>query len=137
MLRDLDIQWRDHLHMRDQTWKTVTASVLLFLGIVGLEFKEVGDLVMVPAYLLVALMAFVGWAVASHHRLRQKQKFAIITIYEKELGIFELKRKILEEAKETDGLASKVFTAGFIRAVHICIGIVALLLLARRLFRSA
>jgi cytochrome b561 len=137
MLRDLDIQWRDHFHMRDQTWRTVTNSVLLFLGVIGLEFKGIGNLVMIPAYLVVIMMALFGWVVAGHHRLRQSQKFTMITMYEKKLELFDLKKDILEQGDAKSGFASKAFTAVFIHAIHISIGVVAFLLLIRRLLGSA
>lgn len=137
MLRDLDIQWRDHFHMRDQTWKSVQYAILLFLGVIALELKGIGNLVMVPAYLVVVVMAILGWVVTSHHRLRQCQKFAIITRYEQELGVFDLKKNILREGEAKEGILSRLFTGGFIRAIHFSIGIVAVLLLIRRLFGSA
>jgi hypothetical protein len=39
IIKDLELQWKDHFHMRDQTWKTLTNSTLFFFGIVGLEIK--------------------------------------------------------------------------------------------------
>jgi hypothetical protein len=136
MFRDLDIQWRDHWHMRDQTWKTVQNSLLLFLGVVGLELKGLGDLVMVPAYLIVVMMALFGFSVARHHRLRQDQKFRIIEKYESDLGIYEKKRDILHPTDARAPLA-KVFTGRFIQAIHLSFGVVGILLLLRRLLGSA
>jgi hypothetical protein len=133
MLRDLDMQWRDHFHMRDQTWKTLTNSILLFLGVVGLEFKDIGDIVMIPAYIVLLVIAGFGWTVASHHRVRQGQKFKIIKMYEERLGLYGLKKEIIEKADAESGLAGKVFTARFIEIMHLGIGIVAVLLLIRRI----
>jgi hypothetical protein len=59
IIKDLELQWKDHLHMRDQTWKTLTNSILFFLGIVGLEIKGVGNFVMIPAYLTLIFIIFV------------------------------------------------------------------------------
>ena len=130
MLKDLDIQWRDHFHMRDQTWKTLTYSALFFLGIVGLDLKGHPDSVMIPAYAVVLVVALFGFVVAAHHRTRQGQKFEIIEIYEKELGIYALKQGVLSR-KET--FVAKVFTAGFIKMVQLSIAVVALVLLINRL----
>jgi hypothetical protein len=132
-LKDLELQWKDHFHMRDQTWKTLTNAVLLFLGVVGLEIKGIENIVMIPAYLVVILTAFFGWSVASHHRLRQKQKFAMITKYEELLGIYQIKKAILEEGETKANITSKFFTGGFTRIMHIGIGTVAVFLLVRRL----
>ena len=137
ILKDLELQWNDHFHMRDQTWKTLTNAALLFVGVIGLEIKNLGNLVMIPAYFVLLLTAIFGWTVATHHRVRQKQKFAFIKIYEEKLGIFELKRKILEDADAKGGVADKIFTAGSIEMMHIGIGIVAFILLIRRIFDLA
>jgi len=134
IIKDLEIQWNDHFHMRDQTWKTLANSVLFFLGIVGLEIKGIVNFVMIPAYIILIFIAFIGWAVAAHHRLRQKQKFAIIKIYEEELNLFKLKQKIIEKADSKKNVAGKIFTARFIEIMQIAIGVVALILLLRRLF---
>lgn len=130
ILKDLDIQWRDHFHMRDQTWKTVTNSALLFIGVVGLEIKEPSDLVLIPTYAVLIVMAIFGMTVAAHHRSRQQQKFIIISEYEKELGIAEFKKSILSRK---DGLAGKIFTARFIAIMHLSICIVAIALLINRI----
>jgi hypothetical protein len=128
LLTDLDLQWRDHFHMRDQTWKTLTNSLLLFLGVVGLELKGLGPDVMIPAYLVVLVTAFFGVCVATHHRFRQSQKFEIIKLCEKELGIAEYKQEILDK---NGGIAEKIFTAGFIELAHFCVGVVAVVLLVK------
>jgi hypothetical protein len=43
---DLQTQWQDHFHMRDQTRKVLQYSILFFLGVIGLEIKGVGSLVL-------------------------------------------------------------------------------------------
>lgn len=130
MLKDLDIQWRDHFHMRDQTWKTLAYSALFFIGIVGLDLKGHPDSVMIPAYAVVLVVALFGFVVASHHRTRQDQKFEIIEIYERELGIYAYKKGVLSR-EET--FAGKVFTGGFIKLVQLSIAVVAIVLLINRL----
>jgi len=40
-LKDLELQWHDHFHMRDQTWKTLQYIVLFFWGVVGLDIKTI------------------------------------------------------------------------------------------------
>ena len=134
MIKDLEIQWKDHFHMRDQTWKTLSNSVLVFLGIVGLEIKNVGDIVMIPSYLVLIFIASIGWAVAAHHRVRQRQKFSFIQNYEEQLGLFDLKREIIEKADKESGLPGKIFTARFIEITQCGIIIIALFLLIKRIF---
>ena len=131
-IKDLEIQWKDHFHMRDQTWKTLTNSVLFFIGVVGLELKDVGNFVMIPSYIILMFIALIGWVVAAHHRTRQGQKFAIIKMYEEELGLYELKKKVLENAEINKRVAGKIFTARFIEIAQMGIGMVGLILLLRR-----
>lgn len=133
VLKDLELQWKDHFHMRDQTWKTLSNAALVFLGVVGLEIKDVGDFVMIPAYVVLLLVAILGWTVASHHRVRQKQKFTFIAQHEQYLGLFDNKKPIIEDADKKSGIAGKVFTARFIELMHAGIGVVAPFLLLRRI----
>lgn len=125
ILKDLDIQWKDHFHMRDQTWKTLTNTILFFLGTIGLEFKNVEAYVMVVAYGGLILVAFFGFLVAAHHRVRQKQKFSLIKKYEEMLDLWEIKEPFLNGKKE------KVFTATFIQLMELLIALVAIVLLIR------
>lgn len=134
MLKDLEIQWKDHFHRRDQTWKTLNNSVLVFLGIVGLEIKNVGNIVMIPAYLVLISIALIGWAVAAHHRVRQKQKFSFIRSYEDKLGLSDLKKEVIERADKESGLPGKIFTARFIEITQCGIIVIALFLLIKRIF---
>lgn len=77
ILKDLEIQWKDHHHMRDQTWKTLTNSLLLFLGVVGLELKGTDNTVMILAYILVLLAGLFGFFVSLHHKITAKRKICI------------------------------------------------------------
>jgi hypothetical protein len=56
--------------MRDQTWRTVTNSALIFLGVVGLEVYRVPNAIMIPAYCGLILLAYYGRLVAVHHLWR-------------------------------------------------------------------
>jgi len=134
MIKDLELQWKDHFHMRDQTWKTLSNSILVFLGIVGLEIKNVGNIVMLPAYCVLIFISFIGWAVAAHHRVRQEQKFLYITKYEEELGLLDLKEDIIKKVDSKTGLSGKIFTARFIEITHLGIILIALFLLIKRIF---
>ena len=98
---DLQTQWQDHFHMRDQTWKVLQYSILFFLGVVGLEIKGgANTLLLLVSYLAVFVTSAMGCLVAIHHRRRQKEKFEIITIYQQELGLGKLIEPVLSEAKK-------------------------------------
>lgn len=51
---DLQTQWQDHFHMRDQTWKVLQYSILFFLGVVGLEIKAVDTVFLVLPYVALS-----------------------------------------------------------------------------------
>lgn len=131
LLKDLELQWKDHFHMRDQTWKTLTNTSLFFLGTVGLEIKEVGKLVMIVAYASLILATLFGIFVARQHRIRQGQKFAFIEKYEKLLGLYGIKESTIT-AKEYNKGFSKFLVARFIEMMEFCILVVAIFLLIRK-----
>jgi len=112
--------------MRSQTWKTVTNSALLFLGVIGLEIKGLDDFFMVPAYLSVIIIAVFGLLVTVHHRKRENEKFCSIKLYEELLGIYEVKKSCL-------GRKGLVNTSTFIGVMHCGILVIAVALLVRRL----
>jgi len=128
-LKELEIQWQDHFHMRDQTWKTLQYSILFFLGVVGLEFKVVDKIFLVPVYIAVFIVSLLGVYVALHHRKRQKEKFKMITILEKKLETYELIEDILKKSKE--GLLGKIDTLKFIIATQIGLCCVYIFLIIR------
>jgi hypothetical protein len=131
LLKDLELQWKDHFHMRDQTWKTLTNTSLFFLGAVGLELREVGKLVMIVVYAALILATLFGILIARQHRIRQGQKFAFIEEYEKQLGLYTIKEPIITEKKYNKGF-TKFLVARFIEVMEICILIVAIFLLIRK-----
>lgn len=115
ILSDLQNQWNDHFHMRDQTWKTLNYSILIFLGVVGLDFS--GKLPLLPSvfsFVTVAIVSLLGFFTAKHHRKRQREKFKMIAMYEKKLGLYELKKTLIQEKKRRF-----LFTAAFIEGTHI------------------
>lgn len=100
--------------MRDQTWKTLNYSILTFLGVVGLDVSgKISFAAVVISYLTVSVVSLLGFFTGKHHRLRQKQKFDIITLYEKNLGLYNLKKDIFLEKKKF------LFTAAFIEGTHL------------------
>ena len=129
--QDLQTQWQDHFHMRDQTWKVLQYSILFFLGIVGLEIKGVDSLVLIAAYVAVVCTALSGLIIAVHHRRRMKEKFEIIKIYERELGLYDLIEPVLKESKK--GITGGVNTTNYIVAMQLAVTLVSVVLLIKRL----
>ncbi len=133
ILKDLELQWKDHHHMRDQAWKSLSNSVLVFLGVVGLEIKDVGNIVMIPAYFVLIFIAIIGWTVAAHLRVRQGQKFLFIKKYEEKLGLYEFKKKSIENEVSMPGLPYRIFTTRLIEVSQCGLIIIAFFLLIRRI----
>jgi hypothetical protein len=129
VLADLHIQWTDHFHMRDQSWKTLNNAALFFVGVVGLEiYRGTPHIVMVAAYSALVLVSVLGLLVAWHHRhIQQKIKFPIIVRYEVLLGLTPLFDDILDEQGKK-GLSTSTFIVG----CHAALGFISLLLLLRK-----
>lgn len=134
IIKDLEIQWTDHFHMRDQTWKVLTNTLLFFVGTVGLDIKEVSKPVMLCAYGALVLIAAFGVIIAWHHRIRQGQKFKIIQMYEEALGLYAKKREVLSEDKANRYLVGTVFTVRFIEIVQFLIAVIACVLFFAKAF---
>ena len=137
MLLDLELQWKDHHHMRDQTWKVLASNVVLLGGVIALAAQKPHPIVLTAAYTIVITAAVLGWAISTHHRRRQKQKFAIIEIYETRLGLYELKKSHITGPAADGGIAGKVFTSNFIGLVQLGVGVFALVLLIMHLGTGA
>jgi hypothetical protein len=129
---NLQTQWQDHFHMRDQTWKVLQYSILFFLGVVGLEIKQVDTFYLKIAYAALFLTSAFGVIIAIHHRRRQKEKFEIIKAHERILGIDKLIEPILENANST--WAGKINTSTYIVVMQISLCILSACLLARLIF---
>ena len=128
---DLQTQWQDHFHMRDQTWKMLKYSILFFIGVVGLEIKDVENIILIFSYLAVLLTSLFGVFIAYHHRQRQKEKFQIIIAYEKELGLYEIIEPILSKANNS--LVSQLNTSNYIVVMQMAIALVSAMMLGNKL----
>ena len=129
-LKDMEIQWNDHFHMRDQTWKTLQYTIAIFLGVVGLQFKaDIDPNVLQIGKLALLATSVLGFLVALHHRNRQKLKFELIVLYEEKLGLTPHIAPILN--KHTSGFINSVNTSTFICVGHAAmVGIAISMLLA-------
>ena len=126
---DLQSQWQDHFHMRDQTWRVLQYSILFLLGVIGLEIKEIDRLFLASAYVAVIVTSAFGLVIAVHHRRRQKEKFDIIKRYEHELGLDELIEPVIAQSRKT--LTGRANTSTYIVVMQAAIFFVSVLLLVR------
>jgi len=128
---DLQTQWQDHFHMRDQTWKVLQYSIIFFIGVVGLQMKVTDRFILSLAYMAVATTSAFGVIIALHHRRRQKEKFEIIGIYERELGLDRLIAPVLEKSRKT--WTGKINTSTYIVVMQLGLCVVSVLMLGKLL----
>ncbi|MCJ7433951.1 MAG: hypothetical protein MUO77_10735 [Anaerolineales bacterium] len=83
----LELEWQDHFHMRDQTWRTLQIEATLVVGLIGVDFKFEETWATVAIGLLVVLTAISGLLITVHLRQAQQLKFEHIIKLEKELGL--------------------------------------------------
>ncbi len=87
VLKLLEIEWQDHFHMRDQTWRTLQIEAALVLGLVGADLKFESLWVTGAIGLLIILSTMSGFMITLHHRRNQQFKFENIIRCEKWLGL--------------------------------------------------
>jgi len=126
---NLQTQWQDHFHMRNQTWKVLQYSILFFLGIVGLELKQIDTFYLMIAYAALFLTSAFGAIIAFHHRRRQNEKFEIIAVHERTLGIDKLIEPVLKKAHST--WTGKINTSTYIVVMQVSLCILSACLLGR------
>jgi len=131
IISNLQNQWQDHFHMRDQTWKVLQYSILFFLGVVGLEIKQFDTIYLMLACAALLLTSAFGLVIACHHRRRQEEKFEIIEAHERELGIDALIEPILEKAHDT--WTGRINTSTYIIVMQGSLVVVSACLLGRLL----
>jgi hypothetical protein len=117
IVANLNVQWQDHFHMRDQTWKVVQSCLLFFAAALALELKGVPTAVRIVSYSAVIVSCIFGVLISAHHRRRQREKFKLIRVYERELRLAPLMDELL-------GQKERLNTASFV--VVLLVAIVAL-----------
>ena len=124
----LEIEWQDHFHMRDQTWRTLQIEAALVLGLVGADLKFASVWVTTIIGFLIILSTLSGFMITLHHRKNQNFKFENIIRFETWLGLIE--PGLLEGVKPpkpfswSDLIHPKhMNTSLFIMRMHIAMGL--------------
>lgn len=88
----INLAWTDHLHTRDQTWKSLQIEVALAAGMLGVDIGIGSDYVLASIAIssLVAFAAFFGIQITLHHREVMIKNFTHITKCENKLGLGEI-----------------------------------------------
>ncbi len=85
----LQIEWRDHIQTRSQTWKTLEIEALLVVGLIGADLKFNNIWVVVILGFVLFFASLSGIAITKHHRTGQIRKFTHIDRIEETLGLHQ------------------------------------------------
>jgi hypothetical protein len=83
----MDQAWRDHHHVRDQTWRALPVELVLAAGmvVIGVQFDSPTPTVAAGALLVLCAMCSVGMTL--QHRKVEIRKFTHIMNCEEALGL--------------------------------------------------
>ncbi|MFW5860082.1 MAG: hypothetical protein ACOCYP_08640 [Planctomycetota bacterium] len=129
---DLHLQWQDHFHVRDQTWRTLWAATPALAVVLALALGGAGTAACWSAWAGLALLCAAGILTAIHHRRCQREKFAFIARYEELLGLVgpAIKGALLARHRERRSPIPGLHTQSFVAIAHVVyalLGLVALL----------
>jgi hypothetical protein len=87
-LKNLELQWQDHFHVRNQTWKALWISCFFFVVLLGVDWMLNIPSITYVSSIFIALTAISGIQITVRHRnMSELVKFKTISQIEKELGI--------------------------------------------------
>ena len=83
----MELAWRDHHHMREQTWRALQIETALAAGLVGVDWQLQNIYVTIAAGILVVIASTFGILITLHHRKGEIRKFTHIVNCEEVLGL--------------------------------------------------
>jgi len=83
----MDQAWRDHHHVRNQTWRTILVDLALAAGMVAVGVQFDSPAPAVAAGVLLVLCAMCGIGITLQHRQVEIRKFTHIMNCEEALGL--------------------------------------------------
>jgi hypothetical protein len=83
----MEIAWRDHHHMREQTWRVLQIEAVLAAGLIGVDWQIRNIYATIAAGLLVIIAAIFGVLITLHHREGERRKFTFINNCEEALHL--------------------------------------------------
>jgi hypothetical protein len=135
----MDLAWRDHHHMREQTWRALQIEAALAVGLVGIDWQIQNISITIAAGVLVVISSIFGVLITLHHRKGEIRKFTHIVNCEQALGLHSddllppSTTNIPRPLRFIDALNPWVQnTSAFILRMHTAILIFAVLYLAGR-----
>ncbi len=137
----MDLAWRDHHHMREQTWRALQMEAVLVAGLVGIDWRIQNIYATIAAGLLVLAVAPFGIQITLRHRQGEIRKFTHIINCEEALGLHRddlLPPKTISLPKPVrfiDAFRPSVSnTSVFILRMHIAIILFSVLYVVGRIF---
>jgi hypothetical protein len=137
----MDLAWRDHHHMREQTWRALQIEAVLVAGLIGIDWQIQNIYATFAAGLLVLIVAPFGIQITLRHRQGEIRKFTHITNCEEALGLHTddlLPRKTTQlpsSLRFIDAFRPNVHnTSAFILRMHIAIILFSILYVVGRIF---
>ena len=88
LLKNLEIQWNDHIQTRNQTWKALQISAVVALALIGLDWKVNHWALNIGTAILLFFVSFFGMQITIRHRNNvEVKKFQIINELERKLNL--------------------------------------------------
>ena len=82
--------WEDHHHTRDQTWKALQAEIVIFAGIIGINWQVQNTCFIVLSCILLFIVSLCGIQITLRHRNKVEiRKFGHILRCEEKLGLHQ------------------------------------------------
>ena len=137
----MDLAWRDHHHMREQTWRALQIEAVLVAGLIGIDWQIQNIYATVAAGILVLVAAPFGIQITLRHRQGEIRKFTHIINCEEALGLHQKDLlppetiKLPSPLRFIDAFRPSVSnTAAFILRMHIAIILFSILYVLGRIF---
>jgi hypothetical protein len=136
----MELAWRDHHHMREQTWRSLEIESALAAGLVGIDWRIQNVGVTIATGILVVVAAIFGILITLHHRKGEIHKFTHIVNCEEALGLHDADllpagtTNIPKPLRLIDAFDPRVQnTAAFILRMHIALLTFAVLYIVGRI----
>ena len=134
----MEMSWKDHLHTRTQTWKSLQIESFLAAGLLGvdLSMKDEQHLATILIGILVMFASYFGAKISIHHRYVMIKNFDHIKKCEEKLGLTNT--IVLESHEPTEIKLWHAFdprennTAVYILRMHIALIIFAIVFVILR-----
>lgn len=141
LLKCLDLQWKDHIQTRGQTWRTLQIEAALAIALVGIDWQLSNIFATIGFAILLIIATSFGSQITIYHRnITEIRSFSIIINIENILGMNKPDLlgdvQIPKPIKWSDAFRfKKSCTSLFILRMHITLQAFAIIYLIVSLFK--